>query len=121
MASTTLNTWKEISAYTGRGIRTVQRWELSFDFPIHRPSSKSRSAVFALSHEVDHWFLSRPMLPADDQNYQSAVRVGLDIDELSTKAHELRAKADETQLLMQEIQKNVRAALGRAERYQEPS
>src|SRR3954469_17053882 len=38
MSSDVLNGWKEISDYIGRGVRTVQRWELQFELPIHRPS-----------------------------------------------------------------------------------
>jgi hypothetical protein len=117
MASIVLNTWKEISAYTGRGIRTIQRWETSFDFPIHRPSGKSRSAVFALSEEVDQWFHSRPMLPAIEKNQRSAPRPSVDFDELKIKAHQLLTRGDATQQLMLEIQKNLQTALGKAAKY----
>lgn len=50
-----LNSWKEISSYLGRGIRTVQRWEASFGMPVHRPAGKDRSAVVAFSAELDAW------------------------------------------------------------------
>jgi hypothetical protein len=33
----TLGNWREISKYLGRGIRTLQRWERMYGFPIHRP------------------------------------------------------------------------------------
>ncbi|MCU1285311.1 MAG: TolB protein [Acidobacteriales bacterium] len=50
-----LQSWKEISAYMNRGIRTLQRWERDFGLPIHRPSKHDRSAVFALKPEIDEW------------------------------------------------------------------
>jgi len=54
-----LNSWKEISTYLGRGIRTVQRWEASFGMPVHRPAEKERSAVVAFASELNAWLISR--------------------------------------------------------------
>jgi hypothetical protein len=31
-----LNGWKEIAAYLGRSVRTVQRWEKDFGLPVRR-------------------------------------------------------------------------------------
>jgi hypothetical protein len=50
-----LNGWKEIAAYLGRGVRTVQRWETMYKMPVHRPAEKDRSAVVAFADEVDQW------------------------------------------------------------------
>jgi hypothetical protein len=61
MENTTLNSWKEIANYIGRGVRTVQRWELFFGLPVHRPAGRNRSAVYALRSEVDQWLQSRPV------------------------------------------------------------
>jgi hypothetical protein len=55
--ATSLQSWKEISVYTGKGVRTLQRWERRNGFPIHRPGGHARSAVFALQSEVDPWML----------------------------------------------------------------
>jgi hypothetical protein len=30
-----LNGWKEIAAYVGKGVRTVQRWEKAHGLPVH--------------------------------------------------------------------------------------
>ncbi|MCU1286836.1 MAG: tolB protein [Acidobacteriales bacterium] len=57
-AQVSLQSWKEISAYMGRGIRTLQRWEKKFGLPIHRPSHRERSAIFALRAELDEWMRS---------------------------------------------------------------
>ncbi len=50
-----LNSWKELSAHMGRGVRTLQRWEKQLKMPVHRPAGKSRSAVVAFSDELDQW------------------------------------------------------------------
>ena len=39
-----LDSWKEIAAYLGRGIRTVQRWEREEGLPVHRLAHKSAAA-----------------------------------------------------------------------------
>ena len=56
-----LNSWKEIAAYLGRGVRTVQRWEAQLDLPVHRPAGKEHGAVLAFSHELDDWLNSCPL------------------------------------------------------------
>ena len=55
-----LNSWKEIANYVGRGVRTVQRWEADLGMPVRRPRAKSRSAVLAMSDEIDAWLRSAP-------------------------------------------------------------
>ena len=55
-----LHSWKDISNYTGRGVRTLQRYEMQLGFPIHRPAGTSRSAVLAFSDEIDEWFSKAP-------------------------------------------------------------
>ena len=50
-----LNSWKEISDYLGRGVRTVQRWEHDFGLPVRRPGGKMRGSVIALRADLDSW------------------------------------------------------------------
>jgi hypothetical protein len=50
-----LNGWKEVAAYLGRGVRTVQRWEELYKMPVHRIAGTDRSAVTAFSSEIDNW------------------------------------------------------------------
>ena len=50
-----LNSWKEVAVYLGRGVRTVQRWEIDLGLPVRRPRGKPRSAVIALKAELDSW------------------------------------------------------------------
>jgi hypothetical protein len=55
-----LNSWKEVAAYLGRGVRTVQRWEQELALPVRRPRGKSRSAVIAFKSELDKWLHNAP-------------------------------------------------------------
>jgi hypothetical protein len=58
--SVVLNSWKEIAAYLGRGVRTVQRYEHDLGLPVRRPRGTSRSAVIALTDELDSWLRTAP-------------------------------------------------------------
>lgn len=61
VANGILYTWKQISDYSGRGVRTLQRWERDFGFPVHRPDQRHKSAVVTTRREVDEWFRTRPL------------------------------------------------------------
>src|SRR5437588_550595 len=63
-----LNSWKEIAEYVGRGVRTLQRWEQFYGFPVHRPAGNHKSAVFAVPAEVDEWLRTRPMHMQNETN-----------------------------------------------------
>jgi hypothetical protein len=49
------HSWKEIATYLNRGVRTVQRWHLDLQLPIHRENARDRSQVFAYKAELDQW------------------------------------------------------------------
>jgi hypothetical protein len=51
----TLRSWKEIAAYLGRAVRTVQRWEAELGLPVQRSSGKGHAAVVARRSEIDAW------------------------------------------------------------------
>src|SRR5579872_4876014 len=55
----TLRSWKEIAAYTGVSIRTLQRWERDFGLPVRRVAAKRGSVVFAFRSELDTWLRTR--------------------------------------------------------------
>src|ERR1051326_7027499 len=63
-----LNSWKEIAAYLGRGVRTVQRWEQELGLPVRRPRGKSRSAVIAFKPELDQWLRRAPAQQLDKEH-----------------------------------------------------
>ena len=54
-----LDSWKEIAAYLGRDVTTVQRWEKSEAMPVHRHVHDKRSSVYALTSELEVWRQSR--------------------------------------------------------------
>ena len=56
-----LHSWKEIASYIGRGVRTIQRYEVQFGLPVHRPAGSSRSAVMAFSDEIEAWLSRTPI------------------------------------------------------------
>lgn len=58
-----LNSWKEIAAYLGRGVRTAQRWEQELGLPVRRPRGKDRSAVIALKSDLNRWLRDTPHRP----------------------------------------------------------
>jgi TolB-like protein/Tfp pilus assembly protein PilF len=66
-----LDSWKEIAAYLGRDVTTVQRWEKCEAMPVHRHVHDKRSSVYALTSELDTWRQSRK--PRPDENNQPQV------------------------------------------------
>lgn len=57
-----LSSWKEIAAYLGKGVRTVQRWESLFSLPVRRPVAHKTGIVVASRSELNTW-LKRQTLP----------------------------------------------------------
>ena len=54
---TRFDSWKEISLYLNRTIRTCYRWSKDLGLPVYRVDRKSkRSRVFAYKDEIDEWF-----------------------------------------------------------------
>ena len=92
-----LNSWKEISAFLGRGVRTVQRYEQKLALPIHRPAGKDRSAVLAFPDELERWVRGAPTRngKAPDSTNGHALRVVVDDFEQKSDASDLeRAKQE---------------------------
>jgi hypothetical protein len=54
-----LTSWKEIAAYLGKGVRTVQRWEQQYGLPVRRPNEKVKGIVHATRPELDRWLASQ--------------------------------------------------------------
>ena len=50
-----LESWKEISDYLRRSIRTCRRWETELGLPIHRLDGTPSARVFAYPQELDAW------------------------------------------------------------------
>jgi hypothetical protein len=54
-----LTSWKEIAQYVRKGIRTVQRWERDFGFPVRRTKPGEKGSVLAIPREIDSWVKSQ--------------------------------------------------------------
>lgn len=108
-----LNSWKEISNYIGRGVRTVQRWEEHYGLPVHRPSGRDRSAVYALVDEVDAWLKAgathqKPASakkPLDPDVLAYCERLITDAGALRERLHETRRSAEELRFKIIESKK----------------
>lgn len=51
-----LTGWKEIAAFVGREVRTVQRWERELGLPVYRVPGSHGHSVFASPDEIERWF-----------------------------------------------------------------
>src|SRR5262249_9001143 len=54
-----LDSWKEIAAYLGREVRTVQRWEKQEALPVHRHHHYKLGSVYAYRSELEAWIKER--------------------------------------------------------------
>jgi hypothetical protein len=52
-----IKSWKDIASYLGVGIRTAQRWTRERGLPVKQPGATRRTAVLAISDEIDQWLL----------------------------------------------------------------
>src|SRR5262245_45878423 len=77
-----LDSWKEIAAYLGRGIRTVQRWEREEGLPVHRLAHEKRGTIYARREELAAWWESRRLTlasqPAESDSDTRPVRPHLE-------------------------------------------
>jgi predicted DNA-binding transcriptional regulator AlpA len=118
---TILNSWKEIAAYVGRGIRTLQRWERDHGFPVHRPSGKQRSAVFAVTSEVDKWLKTRPLL-TENGNAATALitipdQLGPRWQKVRLSTHDLVAKTQRLLASTGQLQAELKHAIELGSKY----
>jgi hypothetical protein len=54
-----LGSWKEIAAYLGKGVRTVQRWENDLGLPVRRPNGAAKGVVYASTDDLERWLAQR--------------------------------------------------------------
>ena len=58
-----LDSWKDIAAYLGREVRTVQGWEKNEGLPVHRHQHARQGSVYAFKLELDSWRKKRASQP----------------------------------------------------------
>jgi hypothetical protein len=61
-----LHSWKEIAAFLGRTVRTVQRWEKTDGLPLKRGGPGQRGVVIASKREIGEWWERRRSILQDD-------------------------------------------------------
>jgi hypothetical protein len=93
-----LNSWKEIAAYLGRGVRTVQRYERDLGLPVRRPRGKSRSAVIALADELDNWLRNAPKQESAPHPELRKPVLSVRIRETIESSTDLRSRSNELRL-----------------------
>src|ERR1700730_12851304 len=86
-----LDSWKEIAAYLGREVRTVQGWEKAEGLPIHRHQHARQGSVYAFKSELSAWRESRKG-PPEDRNTDLKPAV-TDAPPTGTSATSLRSSA----------------------------
>jgi TolB-like protein len=59
-----LESWKEVAAYLGRDVRTVQRWERQEELPVHRLQHSKLGSLYAFAAELDAWRIAREPGPS---------------------------------------------------------
>src|SRR3954469_2537119 len=79
MSDQVLHSWKEIARYLSCGVRTVQRWEHDLGLPVRRPRGEIRSAVIALSSELDEWLAKMPVRQMANRDQSSLVQATLPV------------------------------------------
>jgi cell division protein ZapA (FtsZ GTPase activity inhibitor) len=93
--SVVLNSWKEIAAHLGRGVRTVQRWEHDLGLPVRRPRGTSRSAVVAFAEELDAWLRSAPRSEVGPAAVEQPAALVTTARQSMAHVNELREKCNE--------------------------
>jgi tetratricopeptide (TPR) repeat protein len=87
----TLDSWKAISLYLHREIRTVQRWEKSEHLPIRRHFHQKQGSVYAYTDELDNWIAQRQRRPAAPAAENTSSRSGGARRLLSSSGSRLRS------------------------------
>ena len=67
-----LDSWKEIAAYLGRDVTTVQRWEKREGMPVHRHLHDRMGSVNASRAELDAWVRGRSLRAAQADEKSAA-------------------------------------------------
>jgi Tol biopolymer transport system component len=79
-----LDSWKEIAAYLGRGIRTVQRWEREEGLPVHRLAHERRGSIYARRDELAAWWESRRITLTQSGAEEGVARIAPRLERLTS-------------------------------------
>jgi len=104
-----LSGWKEIANYLGKGVRTVQRYELQLQLPVRRPAGRPWGSVVATKAELDAWVKASPIRDvfrlsvSNSQNHYS-----LCTDEFRRSLERMMELRDQMLALRSEVRDSVR-------------
>lgn len=93
-----LSSWKDIAAYMGRGVRTVQRYE-HLGLPVIRLNGHFQSSVMAFTNEIDAWIRETamrsfvPIMPIGPAEWE---RLSTLVEKLQGEIEDLRKVASTT-------------------------
>ncbi len=104
--SEVLSSWKDVAAYLGKSVRTVQRWEAELALPIHRPHERQQRIILAYPDELKQWVGLRP---GNGPAKPSRVRLENNKTRLLAEMKKLRS-------LSETLQRRTVATLDRAQR-----
>lgn len=110
-----LNSWKEIASYLRCSVRTAQRMECD-GMPVRRPAGHVRSAVVALSEEIDQWLKAPKTVPAAFSSdpaqapHHKQPRISAQLAILRKQMAECRERSNELRLRTVAIRESQRSS-----------
>jgi hypothetical protein len=99
--------WKDIAAYLGKGVRTVQRYEIELGLPVRRPAGKSWGSVVATKVELDAWVSASPIRETFHLTRMTAGLVTSTADEIKNGVLEMRNLRNQMVGLRTELRNSV--------------
>jgi hypothetical protein len=106
-----LTSWKEIAAYFGKGVRTVQRWEVTLGLPVRRPQgSASRNIVMATRSDLDAWLQTQWKAAARDElRHPELIKRG--VEEFQARLNTFQRLKEHNLQLQREVKDAVRGLI----------
>jgi hypothetical protein len=95
-----LTSWKEIAAYLGKGVRTVQRWERELSLPVRRPYGMEKHVIVALPEELDKWMRTRMVVRENNGQKATVTHSPAHTDKLKPGIDVHLAKLERMQALL---------------------
>jgi hypothetical protein len=99
--------WKDIAGYLGKGVRTVQRYEIELGLPVRRPAGKSCGSVVATKVELDAWVSASPIREAFHLTRMTAGLVTSTADDIKNGVLEMRNLRNQMVDLRTELRHSV--------------
>lgn len=108
-----LTSWKEIAAFLGKGVRTVQRWETTLGLPIIRPEGALRNVVLARCEDLEAWVQKgRTSQPQPDtwlkKDEEAKLRLGAGLKELRRTVKEIKGLVQDVAISRAMLREEVR-------------